>query len=407
MNRLDFRGRLFLILLLFALVPSIVLSLAWGATSSLVLPIGGATTAWDSTAATGARALEVARAQRLSRTDSIALAAHEETLRENVLRANQARFFFERAAAAVIVAVLLAFAVLLVVGSRVAGHLSRSLSRPIHELVGWTDHIVRREPLPDSPIKRGAPEFEVLRTRMREMALELEQGRRAALEAERASALREAARQVAHELKNPLTPIKFAVDRLRRDAPQPLQDTVDVLAVEATRLEEMARSFAQFGRLPEGPLAPVDVGELARYTARSSVPSGVRLEVRVAADVPLIHGHHEALARALSNVVLNAVEACKDMEGGAISVDVRRVPWNGSSAVELAVADTGHGIPPDRLARIWEPYVTYKAGGTGLGLAIARQTVLAHGGDVSATSEPGKGTTIRFVLPASIPNRGA
>ena len=115
MNRLDFRGRLFLILLLFALVPSIVLSLAWGVTSSLVLPIGGATTAWDSTAATGARALEVAREQRLSRIDSIALAAHEETLRENVLRANQARFFFERAAAAVIVAVLLAFAVLLVV----------------------------------------------------------------------------------------------------------------------------------------------------------------------------------------------------------------------------------------------------------------------------------------------------
>lgn len=403
MNRLDFRGRLFLILLLFALVPSIVLSLAWGVTSSLVLPIGGATAAWDSTAATGARALEVARARRLSRVDSIALAAHEETLRENVLRANQARFFFERAAAAVIAAVLLAFAVLLVVGSRVAGHLSRSLSRPIHELVGWTDHIVRRQPLPESPIKRGAPEFEVLRTRMREMALELEQGRRAALEAERAAALREAARQVAHELKNPLTPIKFAVDRLRRDAPSQLQDTVEVLSVEATRLEEMARSFAQFGRLPEGPLAPVDVGELARYTARSSVPSGVALDVHVASDVPLIHGHHEALARALSNVVLNAVEACGGT--GAISLDVRRVPWNGGSAVELAVADTGHGIPPDRLARIWEPYVTYKAGGTGLGLAIARQTVLAHGGEVSATSEPGKGTTIRFVFPASASNR--
>ncbi|MGH7637182.1 MAG: ATP-binding protein, partial [Gemmatimonadaceae bacterium] len=122
-------------------------------------------------------------------------------------------------------------------------------------------------------------------------------------------------------------------------------------------------------------------------------------------DVPLIHGHHEALARALSNVVLNAVEACTGSGGGAISVDVRRVPWNGGSAVELAVADTGHGIAPDRLARIWEPYVTYKAGGTGLGLAIARQTVLAHGGDVSATSEPGKGTTIRFVLPASSTNR--
>lgn len=400
MNRLDFRGRLFIILLLFAVIPSVVLSLAWGVTSSLVLPIGGATTAWDSTAATGARALEVARrrASPLTFAESTALAAHEEALRENVLRANQAGFFFKRAATAVIVSALLAFAVLVVVGLRVAGHLSRNLSRPIQELVGWTDHIVRREQLPEGAVKRGAPEFEVLRTRMREMALELEQGRRAALEAERASALREAARQVAHELKNPLTPIKFAVDRLRRDAPPSLQETVDVLSVEATRLEQMARSFAQFGRLPEGPLAPVDVGELARYTARSSVPSSVQLDVRVADDVPLIHGHHEALARALSNVVLNAVEACRN--SGAIAVDVRRIPWNGASGVQLSVADTGHGIAPERLARIWEPYVTYKAGGTGLGLAIARQTVLAHGGEVSASSEVGKGTVIRFVLPA-------
>lgn len=399
MNRLDFRGRLFLILLLFAVIPSVVLSLAWGVTSSLVLPIGGATTAWDSTAATGARALEVARSRRLSAADSTAVAAHEETLRENVLRANQAGFFFKRAATAVIVAVLLAFAILVVVGLRVAGHLSRNLSRPIQELVGWTEHIAKREPLPEGAVKRGAPEFEVLRTRMREMSQELEQGRRTALEAERAAALREAARQVAHELKNPLTPIKFAVDRLRREAPASLQETVDVLSVEATRLEEMARSFAQFGRLPEGPLAPIDVGELARYTARSSVPSGVNLDVRVADNVPLIHGQHDALARAVSNVVLNAVEACRS--SGSISVDVRPVQWNGGSAVQLSVADTGHGIPPERLARIWEPYVTYKAGGTGLGLAIARQAVLAHGGEVSATSEVGKGTTIRFVLPAA------
>jgi signal transduction histidine kinase len=401
-NRLDFRGRLFLILLLFAVIPSVVLSLAWGVTSSLVLPIGGATTAWDTTAATGARALDVARSQPLTAADSTALAAHEDALRENVLRANQAGFFFRRAATAVIIAALLAFAVLVVVGLRVAGHLSRNLSRPIHELVGWTDHIVRREPLPESAVKRGAPEFDVLRTRMREMALELEQGRRAALEAERTAALREAARQVAHELKNPLTPIKFAVDRLRREAPAPLQETVDVLSVEAARLEQMARSFAQFGRLPEGPLAPVDVGELARYTARSSIPSNMNLDMRVADDVPLIQGHHEALARALSNVVLNAVEACKGV--GFIAVDVRRVPWNGGSAVQLSVSDSGHGIAADRLARIWEPYVTYKTGGTGLGLAIARQAVLAHGGDVSASSELGKGTTIRFVLPAGATN---
>jgi two-component system nitrogen regulation sensor histidine kinase NtrY len=395
-NRIDYRGRLFAILLLFALVPSIVLSLAWAATSWWG-PRSISTAAWDSTAVSGARALQVARSQRLSAADSTALAKHEEMLSMNHLRATQAGWYFRRMAIVLAVSALLAFAVLLVVSSRVAGHLSRSLSRPLQELVGWTERIVRAEPIPESEAKRGAPEFELLRDRMREMSVQIDQGRRAALEAERLSALRESARQVAHELKNPLTPIKFAVDRLRRDVAPVLQETVDVLSVETRRLEEMARSFAQFGRLPEGPSAPLDVGELARYTARSSVPPEVPLEISVAPDVPLIEAQHEALARALSNVMLNAVEACKD--GGTIAVDVSRISRNGGLAVALSVRDTGCGIPAARLARIWEPYVTYKAGGTGLGLAIARQTVLAHDGEVTAESEPGRGTVIRFILP--------
>jgi len=395
-QRIDFRGRLFAILLLFALVPSIVLSLAWAATSWWG-PRSISTAAWDSTAVSGARALQVARAQRLSAADSAALTKHEEMLRTNHLRATQAGWYFRRMAIVLAVSALLAFAVLLVVSSRVAGHLSRSLSRPLQELVGWTEHIVRAEPIPEGQARRGAPEFELLRDRMREMSAQIDEGRRAALDAERLSALRESARQVAHELKNPLTPIKFAVARLRRDAAPALQETVEVLSVEATRLEEMARSFAQFGRLPEGPSAPLDVGEMARYTARASVPPSVPVEVSVAPDLPLIEAHHEALARALSNVMLNAVEACKD--GGSIAVDVSRISRNGGSAVALTVRDTGCGIPAARLARIWEPYVTYKAGGTGLGLAIARQTVLAHDGEVVAESEPGRGTVIRFILP--------
>lgn len=395
MNRIGFRGRLFLILLSFALVPTLVLTFAWAATSWLALPLGVG--AWDSTAESGARVIAIARSHPLTHADATAVAEHEQALKIGVMRSKQATFTFRRLALAGALASLIAFLVLLIVASRVAGHLSRSLSRPLQELVGWTEHIARGEPLPQDPPKRGAPEFATLRDRMREMAAGLERGRRAALEAERLSALRETARQVAHELKNPLTPIRFAVDRLRRQAPAELQETVEVLSIESARLEELARSFAQFGRLPEGPRAPVDLGELARYTARSSVPATMPVQINVGEDVPLIEGHHEALARALSNVMLNAVEACRD--GGSIAVDVSRVAQNGSSAVQLSVRDTGCGIPPDRMARIWEPYVTYKSGGTGLGLAIVRQTIRAHDGDVSAESEPGRGTTIRFIFP--------
>jgi signal transduction histidine kinase len=101
----------------------------------------------------------------------------------------------------------------------------------------------------------------------------------------------------------------------------------------------------------------------------------------------------------LSNVLINAVEACK--EGGEVGVRVNRGRHDGQDAVEITVRDTGCGISAAQLTRIWEPYVTSKAGGTGLGLAIARQTVLAHGGAVDAVSAEGRGTEIRFVLPVN------
>ena len=212
---------------------------------------------------------------------------------------------------------------------------------------------------------------------------------------------------MAHELKNPLTPIRFAVSRLRREAPDSLSEVVEVLDAESSRLEEMAKSFAQFGRLPEGPPADVDVAELVRYTTRASVPPDVEADVQIESEVPMVRGHHDALARALSNVLLNAVDACRSCRAdrpdrpARIGVTVARERRNGDDGIVIAVRDSGCGIAPDRLARIWEPYVTHKPGGTGLGLAIARQTVLAHKGPVHAASTLGDGTEIRFTLPTS------
>lgn len=400
-KRVGFRGRLFLILLAFAVLPSILISLAWSVTESFVLPLAGATAAWDSVAVTGERAIVAARRTALTDAERHTLDVHEQTLRQSVVQSRRADFVFREAAKKLALASLFVVLLIAVIASRVAGHLSRNLSRPLQELVGWTERIGRGEALPTTPPRRGAPEFEVLRRRMRTMADELELGRARALEAQRAATLRETARQVAHELKNPLTPIRFAVERLRRDVPPELAETVEVLSIESQRIEAMARSFSQFGRLPEGPRAEVDVGELARYTARATIPPEVDVTVDVDDDVPMIKGHHDALARALSNVMLNAVDACR--QGGRVGVRVRRRSRNGSDAVEISVSDTGCGIPSEQLARIWEPYVTTKPGGTGLGLAIARQTVLAHDGTVSAESPShnGRGTEIRFVLPVN------
>jgi signal transduction histidine kinase len=184
---------------------------------------------------------------------------------------------------------------------------------------------------------------------------------------------------------------------LRRDAPAALSEPLDVVATETERLEAMARSFAQFGRLPEGPVAEIDVRELVEYTARSAVPERLTLTLDVA-SVPPIRGHHDVLSRALANLLLNAVDACT--EGGEITVTVREAQLRDAPGVRFAVRDSGCGIPADRLATIWEPYVTNKPGGTGLGLAIVRQAIDAHRGEVFASSEPGA-TEIGFVLPVN------
>ena len=402
MKQVGFRARLFLILLGFALIPTIVLAAAWELTVVRALPLLGTTPAMERIASTGRGAMSAARAAALTPAQRALLEEHQRALDEGLLRARQMEFLMTRRAPAVAALAALSAALLFgVVASRVAGHLSRNLSRPLSELVGWTETIGRGEPLPEGPPRKGAPEFVVLRNRMREMATELRLGRTRALEAERATALRESARQVAHELKNPLTPIRFAIARLRREAPDSLGETIEVLEVETKRLEEMARNFALFGRLPEGPRAAVDVGELVRAATRSVLPAETPVVVNVADDVPMVPGHVDALGRALTNVLLNAVEA--SAPGSPVEVSARRAALNGRPMVEVSVRDSGVGIPQERLSRIWEPYFTHKPGGTGLGLAIVQQTLFAHDGAVAAESATGAGTTIRLFLPVEAP----
>ncbi|MFL5501278.1 MAG: sensor histidine kinase [Gemmatimonadaceae bacterium] len=421
MNQLRFRTRLVLILSLFAIVPALVLTVLWSGTVSTVVPFVTGGSAWDSVAASGERAIAAARQAPLTSSQRRAIDNHERELRTSVEQARRYSFLAERSVRVIAIAGLLALLILTGAASRVAGHLSRQLSRPLDELVRWTDLIGHGESLPPSPEPtvvsrvrnngdgpmievttsrvRGAPEFETLRRSMREMVSELEHGRMQAVEAERLQAFRETARRVAHEIKNPLTPIRFALARLRGHAPQELQEDVDVIAMESERLDRMAKSFAEFGKLPEGPPSEVDIGELVRYTARSCIPPGIALDLQIDENLPRVHGNNGALAGALSNVLLNAVDA--SAAHGHIIVSARPVKMGERDAVRISVADDGRGIAPDSLERIWEPYVTNKPGGTGLGLAIARQAIWAHDGTVNATSTLGSGTEIQFTIPAN------
>lgn len=421
MNQLRFRTRLVLILSLFAIIPALLLTLLWSGTVSTALPLLSGRAGWDSVASTGKTAIAAARERPMNARQRAAIDAHERELRSSSEQARRFSFLAARSVRLVAAAGIFALLVLTGAASRVAGHLSRQLSRPLDELVRWTDLIAHGDPLPppapprivqsgaSEPVivtsrVRGAPEFEKLRQRMRAMAAEIDEGRQKAIEAERLQAFRESARRVAHELKNPLTPIRFAIEKLKRDSPYDLGDSIQVLETESKRLERMAASFAQFGKLPEGPPSEIDIAELVKYTARSTVPDTMKLEMDLAPGLPIVLGNHSALAGALSNVLLNAVDA--STADGSIKVQVTPVRLGDRSAVRVTVADTGCGVPAEELGRIWDPYVTHKAGGTGLGLAIARQAIWAHNGTVEAKSTLGKGTQITFTLPAADINEG-
>ncbi len=409
LRQLAFRKRLLVVLSLFALVPAIAMTVAWAVAVRTVLLKVSENAAWEQVASSGARALDSLRGAPLSSGQRAALRAHEQNLAQSVTQARRFDFVAVRFARVMIVGAIVGLVLLGVLASRVAGHLSRQMSRPLNELLGWAELIARGASLPAETPLRGAPEFKVLRERMRTMAVELADGRVRALEAERLGAFRESARRFAHELKNPLTPIQFALARLEREVPPELADTVDVLRTETGRLNEMSKNFSQFGRLPGGPVSEVDIGDLVRYGVRAVVPPDLSVFIEVPPNPVVVRGQHDALQRALTNILLNAVDACSasssngDGSGhrGAIHVTVELSPLGGGEGVAIRVRDTGCGIPPERIESIWDPYVTSKPGGTGLGLAIARQTILAHHGSVAAESAPGRGTEIRLVLPVA------
>jgi signal transduction histidine kinase len=388
-----FRHRILLNLLLLGALPSAVLVAGWAVTLLRFNPAKTSQAALKPVVETGRELLQVLDTTKMSPAEHRALHSHiraiESTYTLSVQGFNYSRLKTIGLALAVsVLGVLLLYAAVLLSRS-----ISRQLATPIDELVGWMGRIRRHERLPPEEVRGGAPEFAVLRSALRETAASLQQARSAELESERLRAFREVARRVAHEMKNPLTPVRFAIGQLDRSATPDQHEALEVLRVETARLEHLARDFANLGRLPEGPAADVDLGELLGELLHTSLPATMRHSLTVEESAPHISGHYDPLRRAFSNLIRNAVEAC----GGEGSIDVT-VSSDGDG-VRVAIADHGPGVPAERRSRIFEPYVTDKIEGTGLGLAIVKQAVDFHHGTIEVTATPGGGATFVVRLP--------
>ena len=280
------------------------------------------------------------------------------------------------------------------------------------ELVQWMEKGLR------DGLREATAEFQVgerrIRVRLREISRQGPGGVVLSIEdvtdelrTERILAWGEMARQVAHEVKNPLTPIKLSVQHIRRawqdksgDFESILERNVGAILSEIDRLAEIASGFSRFGApaaAGEIPLEPVDVGSLAQEVLtlyRVGEEGPVHFEAQVPVDLPLVSARETEFKEVLLNLLENGRVA---VEGtGHVTIEAVHVPL----AVEVRVRDNGTGIPLELLGRIFEPQFSTRSAGTGLGLAIVRKLVESWGGTVTAESGRGEGTVIRMQLRA-------
>jgi signal transduction histidine kinase len=396
--RLSFRQRLFFGLLALGTLPLAAALVILTLQIRSVDPSTGALTAFDDIAESGRELITVADTAQLSAEVRSALEAHTETLSSRIALARRAEVLTRIAATAAGLIALTVAIVMVAVSVTLARRWSRYVSAPIEELTQWVRRIEQRQALPEHAAGRGAPEFDALRHALRDMSAALEKIRLQEMEQERLQAFRETARQVAHEMRGPLTSARLAIGQLS-DADLAAGErehvALDVLIDETERLERLAREFSDFGRLPEGPEAPIDLEEMLDGVVEATVPDEVVVRKEIEKDIT-ISGHFEPLRRAIQNILRNAVEVSEE---AGIGVKAARCATGSGPTVRIEIDDSGPGVPVEMREKIFEPYFTTKELGTGLGLAIVRQTVVAHGGDVKVVGADGGGANFIVTIP--------
>ena len=220
------------------------------------------------------------------------------------------------------------------------------------------------------------------------------------LEAQRLAAWREVARRVAHEIKNPLTPIQLAAQRLRKkwnerapDLGEVVLDATAAIEREVTGLKALVDEFSLYARMPAPSPARVDFGEIVRsVVALYGVHQGVVWDVRVDTGLGLVRVDPDQLRRALINLIDNAVAAVRGV--GTIEIVAR--PWSGPGSLRVEVADSGPGIDASHREKVFTPYFSTNPRGTGLGLAIVQRVVVEHHGTIRVEDNVGRGA--RFII---------
>ncbi|WP_437957956.1 ATP-binding protein [Sorangium sp. So ce119] len=310
-------------------------------------------------------------------------------------------------------------ATVLAIALAIAVVLARSLSRPLVALARET-----REVMSGAPRRvegRGGREIADLAAAFNATIDELAAMRKRLAATERIAARREVARQIAHEIKNPLAPIRAAVETLRRlrqrDDPafdDYFEEATSTVLDEVHRIANIVTEFTRFARLPPPSLEPVDLIAIARgvvtlHAAPASAEptaggtggaAAPRVEL-VADPIPRVSADRDQIIQVLTNLVQNGLDAAAAVRRDPrVSVTIGPLP---SDRVRIVVRDNGPGVAEEMVPRLFEPYATSKETGTGLGLAIAQRIVFEHGGEISYRKAQKGGAVFEIWLPVAGP----
>ncbi len=228
-------------------------------------------------------------------------------------------------------------------------------------------------------------------------------------QAEQSAVVGRLASAIAHEIRNPLNYINLTLDHLRTAFPpddpkkrETFERLAQQLKLEVARINTRISEFLNYSRPSTLELRPLDLGETARDALQmvevKAQESGIETRVEEEGDVPPVMGDAEALRSVFTNLIINGMQAI-DGEGGSLRINI--YGDEGGRRARVEVTDTGRGIDPENISKVFEPYFSTKETGTGLGLAIVKKAIDDHSGTISVRSKPGEGTTFVITLPTT------
>jgi nitrogen fixation/metabolism regulation signal transduction histidine kinase len=229
------------------------------------------------------------------------------------------------------------------------------------------------------------------------------------IQAQKNAAWGEVARRLAHEIKNPLTPIQLSAERLQLKLSTKLESldadilkrSTQTIVQQVEAMKEMVDDFSEYAKPSKKQTIDIDLPELIQEVLMLyALKSQIFLNIDNTDGPLLIKGDPVSIRQVLHNMIKNALEATEDK--GRIDISLRRLQKNNTDFIEIDLYDNGPGIKEDQLEKIFEPYVTTKDKGTGLGLAIVKKIVEEHGGAIWVDSRRKQGAGFIIQLPAGI-----